>query len=155
MSMMNPWPVAAAIALLACGGSYVKGRADEHARLERAQAAASSASASASSVAVSKAADLSNDLERHLVKADADTGARVDRARASIDSLKPTTSTPAPECGPHAYVISPGYTPNDLYRAYRAGRDGVLFDKGSDGAKAGDDPAQGAGDMPAGSAAGG
>ena len=155
MSMMNPWPVAAAIALLACAGSYFKGRTDEHAKLERAQASASIASASASSSALSSAVDLGNQLEGDLIKKATATSARVDRARAAIASLKPTTSMPAPECGPHAYVISPGYTPNDLYRAYRAGRDGVLFDKGGDGAKASDDPAQGAGDMSARSSAGG
>lgn len=81
-------------------------------------------------------AKFSNALEQGLVQDAKTTDAAVASAKSRLRAVPTAAAKPAPDCGPGAYVIQPGFGPDDWYGAYRTGRDSVLY---PDGIRAGPD----------------
>jgi len=103
-----------------------------------AQAKQEAAQAAAYASAVTDAVDISDQLEKGLITDGQKVDTAVTDAKAGWHAVKKPVVEPAPQCGPSAYVIKvEGATPDDLWRAYSAGRNGVLFPQGDAGSETG------------------
>ena len=104
--------------------------------------------AAADAKASADARDISSEIDKGLISDAHKTDTAVSGAKARIHALKPPVAVPAPQCGPTAYVIQvEGAAPDDLWRAYVDGRNGVLTETAPDSSSSGVHPADSATDV--------
>lgn len=81
----------------------------------------------ADAAAAADAQSFSTDIDKGLVTDARKTDTAVTGAKSRLHALKPPVVTPAPQCGPSAYVIQvEGATPDDVWAAYVDGRNSVF-----------------------------
>lgn len=109
------------------GMGFMSGASYEQDRAIKAAAKEADRQARADAQAVEGARDISNEIDQGLISDAHKTDTAVTGAKSRLHALKPPVVAPAPQCGPSAYVISvEGASPDDVWRAYVYGRNGVL-----------------------------
>lgn len=110
-----------------CAVSFYAGADHQKAVFARETAKQAQRQNKADAQASAGARSLSTDIDKGLTSDARKTDTAVTGAKSRLHALKPPVAIPAPQCGPSAYVISvEGASPDDVWRAYVNGRNGVL-----------------------------